>query len=58
VCISKDDIDEDFEWMCAYVRQIPNDVVDEKIRQIFCRTSPASHVDDDFLIEKLLFEVF
>jgi hypothetical protein len=58
VCISKDDIDDDFEWMCAYVRQIPDDVVDEKMRQIFRRTSPAGHIDDEFLVEKLLFEVF
>ena len=58
VCISKDDIDEDFEWMCAYVRQIPADVVDEKIRQLFCRTSPTGRIDDEFLVEKLLFEVF
>ena len=58
VCISGDDISKDFEWFAAYVRQLPGDVVSEKIKQIFCKPSSTTGSDDDFLVEKLLFEVF
>jgi hypothetical protein len=54
VCISADDFEQDMDWFGAYVRQLPDEVVIEKIRQIFRIPSPS----DDFLIEKLMFEVF
>jgi hypothetical protein len=54
VCLSADDFEQDMDWFGAYVRQLPDEVVIEKIRQIFRIPSPS----DDFLIEKLMFEVF
>jgi hypothetical protein len=54
VCISDDEIEQDFGWFAEYVRQIPDDAVREKIRQIYYR-QPYS---DEFLVEKLMFEVF
>jgi hypothetical protein len=53
VCLSDEpgDPDKDFTWFSAYVNQLPDDAVAEKIRQIF-RAAPG----DDFLVEKLLFE--
>lgn len=54
VCISTDDIEQDLGWFAEYIRQLPDEVVIEKIRQIFRKPSPS----DDFLVEKLMFEVF
>jgi hypothetical protein len=54
VCISADDLEQDLGWFDDYVRQMPDDVMTEKIRQIFSRPAPS----DDFLVEKLMFEVF
>ena len=54
VCISTDDIEQDLGWFAEYVRQLPDEVMIEKILQIFQKPSPS----DDFLVEKLMFEVF
>ena len=54
VCLSADDFEQDMEWFGAYVRQLPDEAVMEKIRQLFRIPSPS----DDFLVEKLMFEVF
>ena len=53
ICLSTDDIEQDFGWVGAYVRGLPDDIVVEKVRQIFCKLPT-----DDFLVEKLMFEVF
>jgi hypothetical protein len=58
VCISGDEIDDDFSWFLDYVRQIPNDAVVEKIRQLFCVVPHSLDNRDDVLVEKLLFEIF
>ncbi len=54
VCLSADEFGQDMEWFDAYVRHLPDEVVMEKIRQIFRVPSPS----DDSLVEKLMFEVF
>jgi hypothetical protein len=54
VCLSADEFEQDLDWFCEYVRQIPDEVVIEKIRQIFRKPSSS----DDSLIEKLMFEAF
>jgi hypothetical protein len=54
VCLSDDDFEQDLDWLGAYVRQLPDEAVMEKVRQIFLAPSPS----DDVLIEKLMFEVF
>jgi hypothetical protein len=54
VCISTEDIEQDLGWFAEYVRNLPDEAVIEKILQIFPRPSPS----DDFLVEKLMFEVF
>jgi len=35
VCLSADDFEQDLDWFDAYVRQLPDEVVIERIRQIF-----------------------
>ena len=52
VCLSADDFEQDMDWFGAYVRNLPDEAVMEKIRQIFRTPS------DDSLVEKLMFEVF
>jgi hypothetical protein len=54
VCLSGDEFDLDLNWYDAYVRELPDDTVIEKIRQLYRGASPS----DDLLIEKLMFEVF
>jgi hypothetical protein len=54
VCLSDDDFEQDMDWFGSYVRQLPDEAVMEKIRQIFRMPSPS----DDSLVEKLMFEVF
>jgi hypothetical protein len=53
VCLTVDETDEDLDWLETYIRQLPVDMVNEKIKQLFS-TSQSS---DDSLIEKLLFEL-
>lgn len=55
VCLTSEELEQDLEWFGAYIRQIPDDVVTEKIRQLFF--DPAKS-PDEFLVEKILFEYF
>lgn len=57
VCISGDEIDEDFAWFLDYVRRIPDDAVVEKIKQLFCALPNSIDSKDDVLVEKLLFDI-
>jgi hypothetical protein len=57
VYISADEIEEDFGWFLAYILQLPDDVVIEKIRQVFQSPSATAQTADDLLVEKLLFEI-
>jgi hypothetical protein len=58
VCISAEEFEQDFGWFSAYVHQLPDDIVAEKIKQIFHRQPTSLEQADDSLVEKLLFEVF
>jgi hypothetical protein len=57
VCLSVEEGEQDFGWFCAYVRRLPDDVVAEKIKQIFHSPTSNAPRPDDLLVEKLLFEI-
>jgi hypothetical protein len=57
VCISGDEIDEDFAWFLDYIQRIPDDAVAEKIKLLFCTMPNSIDSKDDVLVEKLLFDI-
>ncbi len=58
VCFSNEDADRDYAWLSAYVRVLPDDMVADKIKQIFHQTSSVWGREIEGLVEKLIFELF
>ena len=43
-----------YQWLAAFVKRMPEELVREKIRQLFT----AEPTKQDFLVSKLIFELF
>jgi hypothetical protein len=57
VCFSNEEIKPNFDWLNTYIHLLSDEMVLEKIRNLFCLKPYTKESFDDILAEKILFEI-